>query len=247
MSAPDYPTWGAIEASLAAPVYLYNGARKIVRSLVWSPATYPEVDLQHLGYKKPETKLKALDRMYFNPVEAERVTALLHKRRDQAFSAVAMSMRAGAKDSRSMGWCLESIVFSVTDPGDVRATVMYRSTELIKKFAADLAWLPRVFERLEVQPSSVDFFFANAYLSGVFFPTLFLYVDPIEFLERLRVNEYPLFLVGTRFLRRSVRDEHHRFPYSPEHHQHQLAWSRYPKTMKRINSYLKENLPPEKQ
>lgn len=246
MSSP-YPSWGAIEASLAAPVYLYNGARKIVRNVYWSAGTLPEVDMESIGYKNPRTKLKALDRMYFNPVEAERVTTLLHKRKDQAFSAVAMSMRAGAKDSRSMGWCLESIVFSVTDKGDIRATVMYRSTELIKKFVADLAWLPRVFERLDVRPASVDFFFANAYLSGVFFTTLFLYVDPIEFLERLRREEYALFIVGTRFLRRSVRDRDHRFPYSPERLQHELAWSRYPKTMKRIHTYLKENLPKEKQ
>lgn len=246
MSSP-YPSWGAIEASLAAPVYLYNGARKIVRNVYWSAGTLPEVDLKHLGYKKPETKMKALDRMYFNPLEADRIASLLHRRRDQAFSAVAMSMRAGAKDSRSMGWCLESIVFSVTDKGDIRATVMYRSTELIKKFVADLAWLPRVFERLDVRPASVDFFFANAYLSGVFFTTLFLYVDPIEFLERLRREEYALFIVGTRFLRRSVRDRDHRFPYSPERLQHELSWSRYPKTMKRIHTYLKENLPKEKQ
>jgi len=236
----DYPSWGAIECALAAPVYQYNGARKIVRNVLWSPGKIPEVDLTEIGYARPNTKLKALQRMYFNPLEAERMKALLAKRDGQAFSALCMSMRGGEKDLRSMGHCINAIAFTIGD--DIRATIMYRSTELIKKFAADLAFIPWVFEQLEIKVDHVDFFFSNAYLSGVFFPTLFTYHDPIPFLEMLRLREPKLFIVATRFLRRTVRDEKQRFPYTPEQMQHVYAWKRYPKKMPIISKYLEKHL-----
>ncbi len=236
----NYPSWGAIQVALATPVYQYNGARGIVRNMLWSPGKIPEVDLTAIGYARPNTKLKALQRMYFNPVEAERMKALLAKRDGQAFSALCMSMRGGEKDSRSMGHCINAIAFTIGD--DIRATVMYRSTELIKKFAADLAFIPWVFEQLEVKVDHVDFFFANAYLSGVFFPTLFRYHDPIEFLEMLRKKDQFLFVVATRFLRRIVKTEDQTFPYSPEQMQHVFAWKHFPKKMPTIRRYLEEHL-----
>ena len=236
----DYPTWQAIQVALRTPVYQYNGARKIVRNMLWTPGKIPEVDLTAIGYVRPNTKLKALQRMYFNPEEASRIRGLLKKREGQAFSALCMSMRGGDKHGKSMGHCIDSISFSLGD--DVRATVMYRSTELIKKFAADLAFIPWVFDQLEVKVDHVDFFFSNAYLSGVFFPTLFRYHEPIEFLEKIRKEEPELFIVATRFLRRTVRTEDQKFPYSPEQLQHEFSWKYFPQLMPKISKYLEKHL-----
>lgn len=236
-----YPSWGAIDLALKHQLFEFNGARRIVRNLLWEDAPiYKAFDLRDIGYSKPETKIKALFRQYYNEVEAERVKALLKKRDGQAYSAILMSMHAGAKRADSMGHCITSIAFSVT-PKRCEATVMYRSTELIKKFAADLVFIPRVFEKLGVQPNKVDFFFSNAYVSGVFFPSLFVYQQPIPFLERLRKTEPEMFKVATRFLRRSVKTPDQTFPYSPEQSQHQLAWQRYPKEMPEIRKYLKSH------
>lgn len=236
----DFPAYKAIVACLEAPVFEYNGARKIVQGVGFQLDAIPPVDLARIGYN-PKVKMNALKRMYFNPDEAERVKSLLEHRKDQAFSAVAMSMRGGAKDRRSMGWCMESLVIGTT-PKRTTAEVMYRSTEVIRKFTADLAYLPWVFEQLEVEPESVRFHFANAYLSGVFFPTLFLWWEPLLLLDRLRREEPKLFVVATRFLRRSVRTPDQRFPYSPENQQHQYAWANYPEKMREIHEFLEAYL-----
>ena len=235
-----FPAYKAIVACLEAPVFEYNGARKIVQGVGFSVDRIPPVDLERVGYK-PKHKMSALKRMYFNPDEAARVKELLKRREDQAFTSAAMSMRGGAKDRRSMGWCMESLVVATT-PKRTTAEVMYRSTEVIKKFTADLAFLPWVFEQLEIEPEVVRFHFANAYLSGVFFPTLFLWWEPLNLLERLRVEEPKLFIVATRFLRRSVRTKDQRFPYSPEQQQHVYAWASYPEKMSTIRDYLESYL-----
>lgn len=240
MKSSEFPAWGLVDECLRRPVYIYNGARKIVQNVTWNPPSLPTVDLAELGYK-PKVKMKALQRMYFNPLEADRLRGLLKHRDGQAFSAVAMSMRGGSKDRRSMGWCMESMVIGYT-PKDMTVTMMYRSTEVIKKFSADLAYIPWVFDQLEIKPARVSFFFANAYLSGVFFPTLFRWVDPIKFLKRLKREEPQLFIVATRFLRRSVRNRDQKFPYSPERHQHEFAWKHFPEKMVAIDDYLKQHL-----
>lgn len=234
-----FPGYHAVCACLRTPVFIYNGARKIVRNVSFTLDSVPDTDLEAVGYS-PRHKLKALDRMYYNEVEAERIRQLLTRRSDQAFSALAYSFRAGAKDSRSMGHCMESMVIGLT-PDRCEVEVFYRSTEVIKKHSADLAFLPIVFERLGIKPQLVTFTFAYAYLSGVFFPTLFRFWDPFDFLADIKEREPKLYQVATRFIRRSVRTVDHKFPYAPERQQHEYAWKHYPEKMPRINQFLEEN------
>ena len=236
----SFPAYHAVCACLEAPVFEYNGARKIVRGIEFTLNSIPEVDLDAIGYSH-KTKMKALDRMYYNEAEAERIRELLSRRSDQAFSALAYSFRAGAKDSRSMGHCMESMVIGLT-PKRCEVEIFYRSTEVIKKHSADLAFLPLVFSRLGILPQAITFRFAYAYLSGVFFPTLFRWWDPLEFLEQIRQTEPKLFVVATRFLRRSVRKQEHEFPYAPERQQHLYAWRYYPNRMHEINQFLEQHL-----
>jgi hypothetical protein len=236
----SFPSYHAVRACLEASVFEYNGARKIVQGIGFTLDSIPEVDLEAVGYHPP-TKMKALDRMYYNPAEASRIVELLQRRSDQAFSSLAYSFRGGAKDSRSMGHCMESMVIGLT-PKRCEVEIFYRSTEVIKKHSADLAFLPIVFERLGIKPTAITFRFAYAYLSGVFFPTLFRWWDPIDFLDMIRVEEPKLFVVATRFLRRSVRKLEHEFPYAPERQQHLYAWRHYPERMAEINEYLEKYL-----
>lgn len=246
MKAPeDFKAWGAIIACLEAPLFEYNGARRIATNVLWQPKDPPWLTCEQLakiGYARPASKLQALKRMYFNRLEAARIRAILEKRDGQAFSAVSLSTIAGAKDARSMGHCIQNITLSLT-PDRTEATVVYRSTELIKKFSADLAFVPWVLDELGVKVSRVSFFFANCFLSGVFFPTLMSYVDPIEFLEFLRKREMPMFVVATRFLRRSVQTKDQEFPFSPEKHQHDIAWKNFPHRMPELRKYLKQHHP----
>ena len=240
LDGSGFPAIQAVRACLEAPVFEYNGARKIVQSVGFEMDRIPTVDLASIGYNQ-KVKMKALDRMYYDPTEAKRVIDLLSRRRDQAYTAVAFSFRAGAKDGRSMGHCLETMVIATT-PKRTVVEILYRSTEVIKKHTADLAFIPVVLERLGLRPDRLKFYFTNAYLSGVFFPSLFLYWDPIQFLDLLRTREHKLFVVATRFLRRSVKNRGTHFPYSPERLQHELAWKHYPEKMPIIMDYLESYL-----
>lgn len=258
----NFPAYAAVKACLEAPVFEYNGARKIVQSVAFSLPSIPPVDLEQVGYNT-KIKMGNLDRMYYNPAEAKRVVDLLERRSSQAFSALEMSLkghstgsvlvedeetevaefsfRAGDKDPRSMGHCLSSMMIGLTRKRTT-VEVVYRSTEVIKKHCADLAFLPVVFDRLGIKPDVVKFYFTHAFLSGVFFPTLFRWWDPITFLDLLRTREPKLFVVATRFLKRSVLDKDKKFPFSPEQHQHDFAWEHYPEKMPIINTYLQEYL-----
>lgn len=217
-------TWphSLIEACVLQPAFLYNGVRKIVQGITWEPETLPQLTYEDLDYT--QNKHKQLVRNYFDPEECDRVKQLIHKRRGQTFTSVAMSMRAGAKDKRSMGHCMQTLVIGMCRD-KLTAELQYRSTEVILKFGGDLAFLPWIFEQLEIEPQKVSFRFANAYLSGVFFPTLMrFWGDPIELMEYIYEKDPMLFKGATRFVLRSAREENQHFPYSPENRQHQIGW-----------------------
>lgn len=228
-----------ISQVITQPAFLYSGVRKIVQDLNWTITEMPKWSYGDLGYGA--NKSRQMERNYINLEELERVGSILTKRRDHQFTSVAMSMRGGKKDSRSMGWCMLSLVITSGPKLPTVAEVQYRSTELILKFGADLVFLPTVFERLNIRPDTIRFRFANAYLSGVFFPTLCSFWDPIDFLEYLWKKDNKLFSGGTRFFLRSSYKKDQRFPYSPENQQHKFLWSRFSKQkIKRIRDYLHE-------
>lgn len=227
--------------------FLYAGVRKICQGVTWEinrakmavdGSDWPELTYQDLGYGT--NKAKQLQRNYFDPEEVARVRLQLQKRGRAAFTAVAMNMKAGKKDSRSMGHCMQTMVISRT-PKVTTVEMQYRSTEAILKFGGDVVFLPWVFEQLDIDPSVVRFHFANAYLSGVFFPTLFTTWNPISFLETLWTHDQKLFAGGTRFLLRSAYKKDQKFPYSPEQLQHRFLWERVGSpTIKRVKDYLEE-------
>lgn len=234
-----YPTEPLVRRVMEAKAYHYNGLRKIVQGLDWELDSLPVVTYEDIGYGK--NKSKQLERNYIDLEELERVRAVLRNREHQSFTSVALSMRGKKKDSRSMGWCLLTIVVTRTTK-DETVEIHYRSTELILKFGGDLAFLPTVLERLGVHPSKIRFRFANAFFSGVFLPTLLASTpEPIRFLKRLRRVDPYHFQTGTRFLLRSSLKEQQRFPYSPENQQHKFFWSRMPHSdIRDIRDYLKE-------
>lgn len=222
-----YPSEPLVLAVMDAKAYLYNGLRKIVQGLNWEIDSFPAVTFEDLGYGK--NKVKQLERNYIDPTELERVRHVLGKRKGQSFTSVALNMRGAKKDPRSMGWCMLSVVVTRTNK-DENVEIHYRSTELILKFGGDLAFLPSVLERLEVNPSKIRFRFANAFFSGVFLPTLLsTHDDPLPFLKRMRRVDPYHFQTGTRFLLRSTLKKDQRFPYSPENQQHRHLWARMSK------------------
>lgn len=225
-----------IRAAITQEAFMYSGVRKIVQGLTWEVDRLPSITMDELGYTK--NKVQQLQRNYVNEEEFDRVRTILKKRAGQSFTSVALNLRGKPKDSRSMGHCMLSLVIA---RGNKKETVevQYRSTELILKFGGDLAFMPWVFDQLSLNPDLIRFRFANAYLSGVFFPTLCSMWNPTEFLEFLWTNDRKLFSAGTRFFLRSAYRKEQHFPYSPENQQHKFLWSRLgKKEIERIKDYL---------
>lgn len=239
----SFPTRPVIDQILAAPAYRYEGVRKIVRNLTWTCDQLPEVSYEELGYT--EAKFKQLKRNYWDEERAQEFLRKMVKRERHGFTVLALHPHGQTKRADSMGFCIDTLVVANTaDQQDV--TIFYRSTEVTRKFAGDLCFLPWVFEELKLQPQSVTFMFAAAYFSGVFVGTLFRKEDPIEFLDYLRRVDPALFKGGMRFLYRATRTENQSFPYSPEDREHKLLWQALsPREIKRIRDYLEKHLPPE--
>lgn len=240
----DLISTALIERCVMDKAFLYSGVRKIVQNQLWEfeGETFNNHILSYfdLGYGK--NKEKQLERNYINRDELIRVQEILHKRKNHQFTSVAMMMRGGVKDSRSMGWCMLNTIITSGPKLPTVVEVQYRSTEMILKFGADLVFLRDLLRiRLNIQPDIIRFRFANAYLSGVFFPTYCRFNDPIKFLELLWRHDRKLFAGGTRFFLRSTYKEAQRFPYSPENQQHKFLWSHFSKNeIKRIRDYLHE-------
>lgn len=224
-----------IKQVIDTPADAYSGVRKLVQAVNWETTSLPMLTYTSLGYKA--NKEKQLFRNYWNDAEFERVQAVLNKRAKKEATSVAMSMRGAQKDSRSQGWCMLSVVFTQLEDRRV-IEVQYRSNELILKLGADLVFLQALAERMDFQPNLWRFRFANAYLSGVFMPTLCSFCDPVRFLDYLWEHDKKLFAGGTRFFLRSSYKKDQSFPYSPENQQHKFAWERL--NMKRIRDYLHE-------
>lgn len=225
------------KAAIRHPDQLFSGIRTILVGFTFETPAIPVVTLEQLGYGK--NKINQLDKTYWNEEEANRVRAILNKRTDHEFSSVAMSLRNQAKvDSRSMGWCMCSLVVTRVRRGPETVTMQYRSTELTKKFGGDLIYLPLIFDRLGLKPDLIRFQFANAYLSGVFFPYLcgFWPRGPAGLLSYLETNNSKLFYGSTRFFLRSACNPGKKFAYSPENQAHIFAWKNL--DMKFVRDYL---------
>lgn len=233
----DKPYYGLdlFDRALWAPPLVYQGVRKIISGITWEPKDFPQVKFSDYGYGP--NKLRQLERNYIDGEEIKRVKTILERRKDQSFTSVALSLRGATKDSRSMGWCMLSLVASRTKTTET-VEVHYRSTELILKFGGDLCFLPSIFDRLGLDPDSVRFRFANCFLSGVYFPYACRFWKPVDFLRTVYDTDKKLFAQGTRFFLRSSYKEDQVFPYSPENVAHRFAWKHLKKEMPKIRDYL---------
>lgn len=229
--------------SLDHPALMYTGPRKMLQDLTFEVhrddfrrelITYWEI-----GYGR--NKEKQLIRTYWNPQEAQRIRDILKRRERQQFTSVAMSMRNQAKDSRSMGWCMNSLVITRTRQKFESVEIQYRSSELTMKFGGDLCFLPWMFNELGLNPEIIRFRFANAYFSGVYLQYLAYHWPggPVPMLEYIWKHDRKFFEHGTGHFFRSTLRPDQVFKYSPENLAHRFGWRMMPHEMKKAYRWLK--------
>jgi len=107
------------------------------------------------------------------------------------------------------------------------------------KFGADLTLLHNIFDAVEVKPDPVRFYFANAYVSAVFFPVLFMRTDGVAFLEHIRRHDKAFWFLATKAVSRYL-DPVNRYTYRAQLKQRNLAQDldRAP-----IDAYMNKHIP----
>lgn len=182
--------------------YLTSSGRKYISNFyleipgsAWEEGFRPSlVDLGYGG--KSSTKFNQLSKTYLNrpAVEAAMVRMRSRVETKKDFTSVAISTFAGAKDSRSQGHCMNSIVLTyIPRPADGKTLyyidVHYRQTEIIKKFGADLLFLSEVvvpmLELEGVKITAVRFFFSNVFFSALFIAILYPWLTPQELWRKI--------------------------------------------------------------
>lgn len=175
-------------ASVPPEQSLRTGVRKIVQGVTHSITEFPPVDLAQLGYRGVgDGKIKQLLRNYWNQAEVDAARVKLAARRKSPHTSVALNTIGEKKDTRSQGFCMRSVVITQT-PKWTEIDIVYRSTEVIQKFTADLVMLPLMLESLELahKPRIIRFYFANCFITALFAPILFQHTDAIAFMEHLK-------------------------------------------------------------
>jgi hypothetical protein len=216
-------SWPLYQAAIISKATGYQAIGKVVQNLTYEVKNLPAWELSDWGYSG--NKLKQLNRNYWDKEEFDRVKSILARRASTKYTSVAVSLRGAPKDARSQGWCMLSLVISrYKDWSSVE--VQYRTTELILKFAADVWYLRRLLDYLEVEPDLYRFRFANCALSGAYFPYLVDKVDLVKFLKFVHQGDQEFFFRTTRFLLKSSYREKQHHPFSPERLSHRFLWQR---------------------
>jgi len=229
--------------AVAQPTFVIHGVRKIVQAISWQEQSLPPAKdmLKELGYTS--AKMTRLMGVYYNREEVAKAKEKLKQRTGKEHSSVSILMRNQEKTHpQTQGWCIQNIVISETwhrRNRIVTADVFYRSTEVILKFGADLTLLHRVFDELEIAPSPVRFYFANLYISAVFFPLLFSFTNPIKFFEHIRRHDKPFHHLAAKAVSRYL-DPTNRYNYRAQAKQWRLAQETVDRT--RLDPYLIKHL-----
>jgi hypothetical protein len=202
----------------------YSGARKIISNVT---RTFTEINddlqLSDCGYTK--SKMSMLRRLYLVPESRDAVVPLWERRLGQRkYGSVCFTCHGhttksdpnkGSKRASVMTPCIQSM--SLTYHGDhtTEAHAFYRTTELFKKFPADL-----VFIRDELLPpfrfnsaplTSLTFFFANVTVHPMYFAVLAPNLeDAVAALERVKKKDPHFWTWCVKWTARYLIPEYHR-------------------------------------
>lgn len=208
--------------SVQQPAFVIHGVRKIVQGLHHTHVgPLPAKDiLSELGYRP--MKITRLMNLYYNAADVEKAKAKLAERRGEEHSSVSILTRNMEKTHpQAQGWCIQNITISESwqrKQRIVTADIFYRSTELIQKFGADLSLINRVYEAMEIEPHVTRFYFANAYVSAVFFPIMFRYTDGVKFLRHIGKHDADFHALACKAVSRYL-DPVNRYTYKTQEKQ----------------------------
>lgn len=218
----------------------YSGARKIIRATDFTfdddPLAMDDALLMaDCGFTK--SKMSMLVRNYLNEESRDAAIKLWDRRLEQAkygsvgFSTYNHLIKGGglrnpwelaqAKKSGKpyrasvMGPCIQSVVMTLLNKKETSVDVFYRTTELFKKFPADLVFLRDIllqpFNFKTAPIKEITFHFANITCHPMYFVTVIPHLDdPIAELEKIRKKDKYFFDWIVKWSARYLCKEHMR-------------------------------------
>lgn len=219
--------WVDISLELAAePASFYSGARKILRNRTFTfKHIRPDLKMEDAGYTK--SKMTMLKKNYLHEESIAVAIDLWTKRIGQrkygsvSFTCFNHFVKGGSIDAKRskrasvFGPCIQSVSLTYMNDHTTEVDVFYRTTELFKKFPADLVFIRDVllagFDFSTAPLTSITFHFANVTCHPMYFVTLIpLLDDPIGELDELkRVDKY-FFDWIIKWTARYIVPRHHR-------------------------------------
>lgn len=183
------------------PADLWCGGRKILRArqLTFSAATAqpPLLKLEDAGYTT--NKLRSLEKAYFVRDSYETALALWADRAKKgkygsvSFHCYNHLIKGHAGSSRiasNMGPCIQAVSITLLGRNRVAVDAFYRTTELFKKFPADLVFLHNILQAFNLpDTTSLTCHFANITLHPMYWITLAAHCDPVHELKKLEIND----------------------------------------------------------
>lgn len=200
----------------------YSGCRKILRGCVMIFTGLDDsLRLEDAGFTKH--KMRYLERAYLHPESKAVAIDLWGRRRKQdKYGSVGVTCynhfiksEKTSKRASVMGPCIQSFVVTYLDKRRYSIDVFYRTTELLKKFPADLVFLRDVllegFDFTDMHLEEVRCHFANVTVHPMYMATILPVVpDPIVALEQVARTDKYFHDWVVKWTARYVCDEFHR-------------------------------------
>lgn len=253
--------WINLSLDLAAePGHFFSGARKIIRNRSYTFKNIkPDLLIEDAGYT--QSKLTMLRRLYYHEESHSAAIKLWERRVGQRkYGSVSFTcfnhLTKSDPDKKSkrasvMGPCLQSVSLTYMPDHTCAVDVFYRTTELFKKFPADL-----VFLRDQLLPSfnlfscplkSITFHFANITIHPMYFVTILPHLsDPFGELEEIKHQDKYFYDWMVKWTARYVCPEYNRGiqKFAQAMRVHKDAHERIrPNMMKPLQEYLIKNHP----
>lgn len=244
------------------PADFYSGARKIIRARSFTfERIEDDLQLADAGYTK--SKMMMLRKNYLHQESRDVAIQLWERRLGQrkygsvSFTCFAHFVKGGSVDAKRskrasvFGPCIQSVSLTYLNDHTCAVDIFYRTTELLKKFPADLVFirdeLLAPFDFTKCPLRSITFHFANITVHPMYFVTLIPSLDdPIKDLERIRGKDPYFFNWVIKWTARYLVPKYHRGiqKFSQAMRVHKDATERIPKsTLKRLIPYLEEHHP----
>jgi len=200
---------------------LYSGARKILRGI---QLDYVNLDdslrIEDAGYTK--SKLTLLRKLYLHEESRDVALQLWERRCEQGkYGSVGFTTynhfikndpTKKSKRASVMGPCIQSVTLTLLDNGKTAIDVFYRTTELFKKYPADLVFLrDTLLDGFDFELEEMVHHFANVTVHPMYAVTILPHLDdPVRWLEQLKKGDPYFYNWVIKWTARYLCDEHHR-------------------------------------